>query len=49
MSNITKSEINKKLLKFIESNIILDYPDMDLVIAHDFISKAFSFCFLISL
>ena len=42
MSNITKSEIDKKLLKFIESNIILDYPDMDLVIAHDFISKAFS-------
>ena len=42
MSNITISEIDKKLLKFIESNIILDYPDMDLVIAHDFISKAFS-------
>jgi hypothetical protein len=41
MPNITKSEIEKNLIKFIETNIILDYPDMDPIIAHDFISKAF--------
>jgi hypothetical protein len=41
MSKITKNEIEKKLLKFIELNILKDYPDMDPLIAYDFISKAF--------
>lgn len=41
MSKITKSEIEKKLHTFIELNILKDYPDMDPLIAYDFISKAF--------
>ena len=41
MSNITKIQIEKNLHKFVELNIIRDYPDMDLLIAYDFVSKAF--------
>ncbi len=41
MSKITKNEIEKKLHTFIELNILKDYPDMDPLIAYDFISKAF--------
>jgi hypothetical protein len=41
MTEITKIQIEKNLQKFIELNIIKDYPDMDFLIAYDFISKAF--------